>query len=55
MQISLPGKRFRNAAEAQKWLDGWIASNVADFLRCGSHKLPTGWQEVIAQDGQYIL
>lgn len=54
MQISLADVRFRNAEEVQKWVDDWIASKDEDFFKRGIHKLPRRWEEVIANDGQYI-
>jgi len=54
MQVSLADVRFRNAEEVQKWVDEWIASKDEDFFKRGINKLPRRWEEVIANDGQYI-
>lgn len=54
MQVALTDVRFRNAEEVRKWVDDWIASKDEDFFHRGIHKLPERWQEVIANDGEYI-
>lgn len=54
MQIGLADVRFRNAGEVRNWIDGWIAGKDEDFFKRGIHKLPRRWQEVIANDGEYI-
>ena len=54
MQVSLADVRFRNAEEVRKWVDDWIASKDEDFFKRGINKLPRRWEEVIANDGQYI-
>lgn len=54
MQTSLADVRFRNAEEVRKWVDEWIASKDEDFFKRGINKLPRRWNEVIANDGQYI-
>lgn len=54
MQMGLSEISFRNPEGVRKWIDEWIASKDEDFFRRGIHKLPRRWEEVIANDGQYI-
>nr|QRH16695.1 transposase [Mayetiola destructor] len=49
MQISLA-----DVGHVRKWVDEWIASKDEDFFRRGIHKLPRRWEELIANDGEYI-
>ena len=54
MQVSLADTRFRNAEEVRKWVDNKIASKDEDFFIPLVNKIPERWQEVVANDGQYI-
>ena len=54
MQVSLADTRFRNAEEMRKWVDNIISLKDEDFFRPGDNKIPERWQEVVANDGQYI-
>ena len=54
MLLGLADVRFPNAGEVRNWIDGWIAGKDEDFFKRGIHKLLRRWQEVIANDGEYI-
>nr|CDJ92799.1 similar to SET domain and mariner transposase [Haemonchus contortus] len=53
-QVGLADIRFRNAEELRKWVDDRFVSKDEDFFRPGVNKIPERWQEVVANDGQYI-
>ena len=52
---SLRGVSFNDDMELRTWLDEFFESRPPDFYRQGIEKLVERWEEVINNDGNYII
>ena len=52
---SLRGVSFNNDAELRAWLDKFFESRPEDFYRRGIEKLVERWEEVVKNNGEYII
>lgn len=54
MAHGLAEQHFRELQEVEKWLKEWIASKPQKFFYDGIHKLPSLWESVVINDGNYF-
>lgn len=52
---AIRGLTFSDEEELENWLAEWFASKPAKFFKEGMDKLPERWQEVIKNNGDYII
>ncbi|CAK9826575.1 Mariner Mos1 transposase [Anthophora retusa] len=55
LQNFLQGKKFKNEEDIRQELVQFFASRDKTFFKNGIYKLPSRWQEVINNDGNYII
>lgn len=54
MAHDLDNKVFQNVEEVEEFLTEWFAGKDKDFYANAFDKLPGIWEEIIANDGEYI-
>jgi histone-lysine N-methyltransferase SETMAR len=55
MSNAMRGKTFADDADLRNWLDEFFASKPAEFYRRGIQKLPERWEEVVTNNGEYLI
>lgn len=55
LEADISHKKFGNEDEVHQFLTDFFAMQTEEFYRCGIYSLTTRWQQVIDQDGEYIL
>lgn len=55
LQNFLKGKKLKNEEDIKKELFQFFDSNDATFFKNGTYELPLPWQEVINNNGNYII
>lgn len=55
MQHSLADKKFKNREEVQIWVANFFESQPAEFFKKGIHSLRGRWQQVIDNNGEYLI
>ena len=56
MKNHLRDVRFQNDAQLENWVANFLeAKSTTTFCQMGTQKLPNKWQEVIDNNGQYIV
>ena len=55
LQNFLGGKKFKNEEDIKQALVNFFASKHKTFFKNGIYKLPARWQEVIKNNGNYII
>ena len=55
LQNFLTGKKFKNEEDVKQALVQFFASKDETFFKNGIYKLPSRWQEIINNNGNYII
>ena len=55
LQNSLMGTNFSNEDQVREFVENFFTSKLAEFYAKGIEELPDKWQQVIANDGEYII
>ena len=55
LQNSLMGTNFSNEDLVREYVENIFTSKPAEFYAKGIEELPDKWQQVIANDGEYII
>ena len=55
LQNLLTGKKFKNEEDVERALVQFFASKDETFFKNGIYKLPSRWQEIINNNGNYII
>jgi [histone H3]-lysine36 N-dimethyltransferase SETMAR len=55
MQHQLDEHDFHDYDALKSWMAEFFASHSSDFYKSGIESLPTRWQDIIDNDGQYIV
>ena len=55
LQNFLKGKKFKNEEDVKQALVQFFASKDETFFKNGIYKLPSRWQEIINNNGNYII
>jgi len=55
MQRAFEGKNFKNRADLEKQLAGYLSSKDAAFWRRGIESLPARWRKTVDADGDYFV
>ena len=55
LQNSLMGTNFSNEDQVREFVENFFTSKPAEFYAKGIEELPDKWQQVIANDGEYII
>ncbi|KAM0726119.1 Histone-lysine N-methyltransferase SETMAR [Formica fusca] len=55
LQNFLRGKKFKNEEDIKQALVQFFASKDKTFFENGIYKLPSRWQEIINNNGNYII
>ena len=55
LQNSLNKLHFKSEDDAKAHLDQFVTSRIAEFWKYGIFNLPDRWQEVLDNNGNYIL
>lgn len=54
MTHGLENVQLSDYDEAKNWIDQWIAEKDDEFFKKGIRMLPTRWEQVVSNDGQYF-
>ncbi|GFX46203.1 mariner Mos1 transposase [Trichonephila clavipes] len=49
------GKKFKSFESVSKTVVGYFNSKDENFYKTGIHRLPEGWQQVVTNNGAYII
>ena len=55
LSIALRGVLFNNDVELRVWLEEFFESRPGDFYRRGIEKLVERWEQVVTNNGDYII
>ena len=55
LQNFLTGKKFKNEEDVERALVQFFASKDETFFKNGIYKLPSRWQQIINNNGNYII
>ena len=55
LQNSLTGKNFHSPEDCKRYLEQFFAQKDKNFGEDGIMKLPEKWQEVVEQNGEYVV